>query len=496
MLFALINGFPLFYFDSLGYVREPIIAIASITDLPVESSWPNIHKVIRAGLQTREGADADHSATIPVELGSEGEYTASRSVYYGFFTWFGYLAGDYWLTIFLQGLTVSYPIALLMLRCLDLGFIAYSGTMLCLVLTTTVGPFVALLMPDVFAGALIVSLSISYIMWESLNSSERIGITGILLFSLLVHSSHIVLFAAMISILVIVDTVKHRIRTRLLMFIVMASIFMVSIMGAFAYNGVIKYMTGKDAVVMPHLMAHIIDMGPGYAYVTRDCSANQFVICRYRDQLPQDWITFLFGKSDNLDLRQGVSGGVYANASDETRRSLSREQLSFFFAVLRSDPLGVIEGMTLAALQQVYRFSLVDLQPLAVTVRTYKDRLPPQIATGATNSLAVRSPTLLNLFSMLNYLSVACSVVILASLVVIRRGSPFAATESPNLQKFGFLVLTGVLLNALVCATIASPYDRFQARVIWLVPLVAIVTLADAFKHYRSASRCHGELRT
>jgi hypothetical protein len=120
MAFSIANGYPLFYFDSLAYVREPIIAIASITDLPLTSSWPNIHTVTRDGSQVRKGTEADSSEAMPPETGGEREYTPNRSIYYGFFTLLGYLAGGYWVTVFLQAFSVAYPTALFMIRCLRL----------------------------------------------------------------------------------------------------------------------------------------------------------------------------------------------------------------------------------------------------------------------------------------------------------------------------------------------------------------------------------------
>jgi formate/nitrite transporter FocA (FNT family) len=45
---------------------------------------------------------------------------------------------------------------------------------------------------------------------------------------------------------------------------------------------------------------------------------------------------------------------------------------------------------------------------------------------------------------------------------------------SKHEQTFAGLVVAGVLANAIVCGALASPADRFQARVIWLIPLLAV----------------------
>jgi len=42
------------------------------------------------------------------------------------------------------------------------------------------------------------------------------------------------------------------------------------------------------------------------------------------------------------------------------------------------------------------------------------------------------------------------------------------------------LVLAGLVINAAVCAALAAPLDRFQARVVWLLPLLAAGLAARA----------------
>jgi hypothetical protein len=44
------------------------------------------------------------------------------------------------------------------------------------------------------------------------------------------------------------------------------------------------------------------------------------------------------------------------------------------------------------------------------------------------------------------------------------------------------LIVFGVMLNALICGALAAPYDRFQARVIWLVPVAASVLVPLALR--------------
>jgi peptidoglycan/LPS O-acetylase OafA/YrhL len=49
-----------------------------------------------------------------------------------------------------------------------------------------------------------------------------------------------------------------------------------------------------------------------------------------------------------------------------------------------------------------------------------------------------------------------------------------------RMRAFAVVVIAGVVANAVVCAALASSLDRFQARVIWLLPFLALSMLAVA----------------
>jgi hypothetical protein len=40
------------------------------------------------------------------------------------------------------------------------------------------------------------------------------------------------------------------------------------------------------------------------------------------------------------------------------------------------------------------------------------------------------------------------------------------------------LILGGIIINAAVCGILASPWGRFQARVVWLITLLGVTVLA------------------
>jgi hypothetical protein len=49
------------------------------------------------------------------------------------------------------------------------------------------------------------------------------------------------------------------------------------------------------------------------------------------------------------------------------------------------------------------------------------------------------------------------------------------------------LILLGVVINAVVCGAVSGPHDRYEARVAWLVPFVAIALLLQIARSARSS---------
>jgi len=71
-------------------------------------------------------------------------------------------------------------------------------------------------------------------------------------------------------------------------------------------------------------------------------------------------------------------------------------------------------------------------------------------------------------------------VAVLASLLVISRTLFMDVRQNGRLSSEGSWVaalVLGVLLNAAVCGALSTPKGRYQMRLIWVLPLAALVTL-------------------
>jgi hypothetical protein len=57
------------------------------------------------------------------------------------------------------------------------------------------------------------------------------------------------------------------------------------------------------------------------------------------------------------------------------------------------------------------------------------------------------------------------------------------------------VTVAGVLANAVICGVLASPYGRFQARVVWLLPLLVFLTVAVRLRRAAKPERSPREAK-
>ena len=136
-------------------------------------------------------------AAHPVARPPRQPFTASRSVYYGFLALAGYLSSHFWLTIALQALAIAVPWAILAMRVLNVRWAPYLIITGVLALTTSLGPVTALIMPDVFAPSMLLSLAALFGAWERLRRLDIVILAVCIAYAALCHTSHIAILAAM-----------------------------------------------------------------------------------------------------------------------------------------------------------------------------------------------------------------------------------------------------------------------------------------------------------
>ena len=472
-LTALWNGQPFFYPDTPTYLRGAEMGVTRLLGPAALKPW--LPAPVAAGPQSapEPAAEASTRRMKPLTSIQDKVVLAGRSAYYGVLVYAGFLVGKMWLSIALQALAVAYVLQLLLQRLWGLGHRQVIGAVAALSLLTPLGVYTGFLMPDVFAPLAVLCMATLAIYWRELSRGHRWALSLLLLFALCAHASHVALAASMLLLALAARWLSSRWRGLATAgLVVVAACIAGAVAAEWVFSKAVTLAVGAPPLRLPHPTARLIDLGPGTAYLRQHCPASGFAACEFLPNYPTSWDDFLFSTDP--------AKGAFALADADTKRRLSGEQLRFVAAVIRFDPVGVVTGIGADVLRQLVAFRVditsYDSRGLAM----FEGRMPDDVFTDMQRSRAANGSLLNDWLTKSTYVLVLASVLLLA-VWSFRPGAANAALAGPQPAQFNnfvWIALAGVVANAVICATLASSLDRFQSRVIWLVPFMALAVLA------------------
>lgn len=487
------NGQPLFYPDTPTYLRGAEMGAARIAGPHRLAPWV----AAAAAPSTQAGTAA--MATPGLTSVNDKVVLAGRSVYYGALLYASHLAGSLWWTVAVQALCVAWVLHLLLVRLWGLGTPAYLGHVAVLAATTPLAVFTGLLMPDVFAGLAVLAVAMLAVYWRRLSGPERAGLAGLLLFALAGHASHVALAAALLAAALALRLLRRGWQHLAMPALGTVAVCIAAAVAAeWAFAHAVTRAVGAPPLRLPHLTARLVDRGPGTDYLRTHCppapagtsapaGALPYAACAFTANCPTAWTDFLF----STDSRHGA----FALADAATKRRLSTEQWALAMQVIRHDPVGVLRGVALDVLRQMadFRVDVWGYGPRELAM--YAGRIPDTLFESMKASRGNGTTAFNDAFTALTYASTLAALVLALHATRRRRlGAP--AVLPHRMAQVAVLSLTGLAANALVCAALASPMDRFQARLAWLPALLALAALAHAWRRRLAAARPQAIPRT
>jgi hypothetical protein len=366
------------------------------------------------------------------------------------------------------------------------------------------------LMPDVFTPLLI--LVVCLLTWtpECLSPRERVVLIGLAAFMIASQQSSLLLVCALLAVLGLLrhrrgawssadhhggpvpysigrssdrryheniavnrdgraEEIRHRTR-RVLMILPPA----LALLGLCSIN----YAAHGRFAVSPFgnifLLARVIYDGPGMAVLRRDCPAAAWRLCPFLDTFPPTSDEFLW--QQNSPLNQAGGPKVVSQDADAIIR-----------AALISDPAGEARAALSNTLEQLGRFASGDglspwpAQVTAEIIRDFPSREAASYASARQQAGALSVPPLLVHLHAAVAVTGVMACVLLLPIAFVRR-APCA----------GFLiaVLISLPVSAAITGALSTPHDRYQSRIVWLPPFVAVISLAslrhrtrDGFDH-------------
>jgi hypothetical protein len=400
-----------------------------------------------------------------------------RPPYYSFLILAVHLKLSLWPVILMQSLAVATALRLIVSTitpsALGLGYLAI---VVGLVALTSIGWHADQIMPDVFTGLLPILVFMIAWAWSDLRRMTRVALVIAACGVTTLHYTHLPLAIGLFAVATIVrlsQGVGWREARRVAVIGVVVSTVA---SGAFLTYSVALI---HRPVLSPNgsifLAARVLADGPGRDWLAESCPGSGNPFCKYRERVPQNSAVFLWDRSSPLqDVLRDVG-------PEQTRRAATQ----IVAGAIAIRPTAQLADALANAGTQLIDFGALDTEcpehcgedeAVSRTIRRHFGREYQQFR--ASLQMAGRLPV-----AAIRY--VQAKVVTLALIAAIVLLGLAVLCGDRLTSAFMVLVVATLALNAVFCGAMSGPLNRYQSRVIWLLPLCALL---GAFRLRRSAS--------
>ena len=427
---------------------------------------------------------------FPLVYADTGTYISSgmvpfvpndRPVIYGLFIKSVSCGFSLWAVIFVQCLILSYVLFLVFKVLANGKKVNYAFILSLIFLTscTGMGWYAGQLMPDIYTAISILSLGL-LLFCHKLKRVQLLIVSAILVFSVATHLSTILIDLLLLVVFFWVVKLKRNqaITLKTSHFILPVVLVLISILsiGAINYSLKKKYLLSNSGELF--LMGRLIDSGVLKSFLQEKCPANKYVLCGCIDSIPDNNKDFLWAANSPL-----YKTGGWNNPSADYHRIL--------VDVLKSpkySAMFVCNSVT-SGFSQLFQNEIGS----GLVSGWYAEPSSPPFGAIATHfpneinayKIARQNTNIwgeglnFDLVNAVNYFlltgSILCILLLFFERTLLQR-------MKPETRCMILICILGIVLNAFVTATFANVYDRLQARVSWMLLLVALLILTAEYE--------------
>jgi hypothetical protein len=336
----------------------------------------------------------------------------------------------------------------------------FLAIVLVLSLFTGLGWLVGWIMPDIFGPLLYLSVFVLVFATETLSVGERVAMALIAWWGIVSHATHLMLTLGLYPLLIVVLVLQGcSLRQSLRAVRLVAAILLVAVVAQVALNAYLDQGATLNGNRPPYLLARVIADGPGRWYLQKHCGNSALASCGQLKNASDDAEEFLWGE-------QG-----WVNASPEEQKDLRREELTVVLGALREYPREELRISAAHFWEQLLSYGVYSYDANAWIQESIDGSLPGQ-AGKYLRSRQAQGKLDVEFFSSVQDCAVIVSLILIGLWAIFGR-----RLRSRRLAGLSVVVTYVVLVNAAVTGNISNVEDRYQARVIWLMPLLALVFL-------------------
>lgn len=396
------------------------------------------------------------------------------SAYGVFITHIG-LKSTLWLPIFIQAVIASYLIYLF-IECFKFKHAALLTFIIVSILTFTTGyaTFCSQVMPDIFTSFCILSIII-LLFHHDLSIINRVLLCVIFVFSSITHGSHLLINLVTLILFTVFyfiwrgqnSQVSFSYKSLLLVWLLALSNFLFLPSFHYIVSGEYKYSKGA-----PFLVGRLAENGILNKFLEDNCkNGGEYRLCEYKDKLPTNAASFVWDPESPFN-----KNGGWQDTSSEYNKIINATLTQPRYLKLH------IRESVKATFQQFFNIRVGD------GLVKYGENSSPY------NHIIWFLPNEFNAYcladqqrQLLNFKSFTQRQLMILCFSFLVLGYFFAQpTDSfnKNLKLMGILLLLFIFFNACICGTLSGVFDRYQCRVVWLIPLFAITILLSHPKSF------------
>lgn len=432
-------------------------------------------------VNAHEAARLDAEET-PEQRAVNDTLLGARSPFYGLFFYGSERIGTLWLTAFLQCLAAAWAVfTLLRAAAPRAGLLAVGGAMAATVALTSLPFFASFVLPDVFAGLGLLAAVTLLVYADRLKRPAQVGMWLLIVAACAFHQSNLPILGLMAVAGGLALLVARAGRAQALKRagLVLSAVVAAVIAGQ-AFLILHKAQTGETLRRPPFLAIRLLADGPGRDWLREACAkAEPYELCRYK-ALPLD-------NSEDMLWSEDPAKGIMNVASHDQRVRLEDQEGRFVLDVVAHRPVRQLFAslrnwsaqLGQAFVEEPLRDPTVFFGPNYFS-RTSLPRIIPNNADCRPGGRGCKPP-----FSVRGLIWLHQGVLLAAlgftGWRLTRRDGVSTLGERPVLLDTDLgrlclmlvLVVAGLLINAAVCGALSGVFPRYQARVIWLAPLMA-----------------------
>jgi hypothetical protein len=393
----------------------------------------------------------------------EGYLVPSRSTTYGLVLAAGWPL-DFWPIAILQAAATVWIIGLLLRTHRFTAYpFALPAITAVLALTTALPWLASVLITDIFAGLAVLALHALVLHGDLISRRERFAVVVFIAFAGSTHSATFAVLLGLGAVALLLSWFNAKLVPRggLAAMVVALQLGAAMLLGA-------NYVVGKTIAWTPGgyglAFGRMLQDGIVTRYLGEHCPDPQIKLCPYRNELPLDADTFLWGKSvfDKL--------GRFAGLGDEMR--------SIVLGSLREYPAMQAETALRAAALQLVEVAtgegiVTTLWHTYGIIGRYTPSAVPAMRAARQQHGEIG-------FAAINLIDVPVAWAAMALLPVLFLLGAYGA-EFADLGRLAATLMLALVGNAVVCGVISDPHDRYGARMVWIAVFAIALAAARAY---------------